>query len=201
MLFLHPRLQPACLAFHRGDWLTLESFSCSRLQGAFQNGIWDLLTVSVMQNTFASNKKTVTLCGCVLCLFVVQVGLLSRSEIGVRPKMQQRREELHYLCNKGWEMELKQVQNKVCCTSAALAPFLLSHVYTGLGKQKIRSENQNSLWLGAVSYFLYRSLARCDPAAAAISRVHFPRVSRSHSIVSQPWGKHVTKAACEEKKK
>lgn len=56
MLFLHPRLQPACLHFTGEiDW-HLNRPPARDYKVLSQNSIWDLLASSVMQNTSVSNK-------------------------------------------------------------------------------------------------------------------------------------------------
>lgn len=86
MLFLHRRLQPACLLFtgeidwHLNRLLTIMRWLLKlRLRSACQLCYAMYLCLKL---------KAITLRGCVLCLFVFQVSLQSDSESGTRPKMQ-----------------------------------------------------------------------------------------------------------------
>lgn len=57
MLFLHPRLRTGLPASRRGDWLTLESPSCSRLQGASPETPSEMRSPVLLCKTLLSGTK------------------------------------------------------------------------------------------------------------------------------------------------
>lgn len=135
------------------------------------------------------DHNTVWMCPVLICFLGRPTAVLQCNRSKTKDAAEGRiGQEPYYLSNKEWEMEVKTPKTR----SVAHRPhwLLSSDVYNILTPHKTHTKNQNSFALCTVSYFLHHSVAHADPAATAISRVHFPWVGWSHSIVSQPWGKH-----------
>ena len=179
MLFLHPRLRPARLLFSQGrltdTWIVLllkitRCFPKLHLRSALPA----LLCKIPLSRT--KDRNTVWMCPVPVCCAGRPLALRLEWDKEMRRRNWP-----------GTPLSLQRGTRKGIKTrsvSSTYPPMCITSYAT-----------QNPLWksehpppLCTVSYFLHRSLARADPAGTAISEVHFPRVGRSHSVVSQPWG-------------
>lgn len=126
MLFLLPRLRTGLPASRRGDWLTLESPSCSRLQGASPETPSELRSPAVLCKTFLSGTKdgsAARICpGLVCCLGwpMVLQGDWSQTKDTASGSV---RKKLHYLYNVEWKIELRFVElppSTIVCNIASI---------------------------------------------------------------------------------